>query len=163
MEGISILASPGAAAASILILTAVLLYRRRFRDGFIALAVGIGDLLQEAINLLIGRPRPQGFSEPGDASFPSSHVFHTVLLLGVLLAVLLPVLHRGWQRWTLVGLAFSLALLMGFSRIYLGAHWPSDVLGAYVLGGLALWGVLSLRGLLRAVRRGQRPRPPERS
>ena len=51
------------------------------------------------------------------------------------------------RRTLQVGLAL-LILVMGASRVYLGVHWPSDVIGGYLLGGLALGGLIWLRNRL---------------
>jgi len=48
-------------------------------------------------------------------------------------------LQPGWLRGLLIATLAALIVLVGFSRIYLGAHWLSDVVAGYLLGGLILW------------------------
>lgn len=113
-------------------------------------------LLPDPLNYLmkgaIGRPRPDPdllFLEPSAVvtglSFPSGHVVHFVVFFG-LLALVLP----SWRAmsppavWMLRLSCLALILLAGLGRIALGAHWPSDVLGGYLLGLLCLRGLLTL-------------------
>ncbi len=89
---------------------------------------------------VVDRPRPtisavQVFGQFRHESFPSGHVFFYVSYFGFLLFLLYVLLKPGrWRRALL--LIFSLPLVsIGVSRVYLGAHWPSDVIGAYLVGG----------------------------
>ncbi|HWS55270.1 MAG TPA: phosphatase PAP2 family protein [Pyrinomonadaceae bacterium] len=123
--------------------------RRRFSEGAaLALSAGGGALVNKAFKVLIGRPRPAaelvGFSYTGGGeSFPSGHVSFYVCYFGFLFFVAFAILPRGsWQRRAALVLAALPVLLVGFSRVTLRAHWPSDVAGAYLLSGL--WLALSL-------------------
>jgi undecaprenyl-diphosphatase len=58
--------------------------------------------------------------------------------------VIYTLLKRSWMRSLLLALLGMFILLVGISRIYLGQHWASDVLGAYLLGGFLLAGILLL-------------------
>jgi len=98
-------------------------------------------LLVETIKVLADRDRPFlpfedvrviGWREKGD-SFPSGHTTQ-IFFLATLLILRFPLI---WQA-SLVG--YAVAVLVGFTRIYVGAHYPRDVLGGAVLGGI--WGIL---------------------
>lgn len=76
----------------------------------------------------------------GGGSFPSNHALNNAAA-----AVVLSAYYR-----KLTWLWVAIALLIGFSRVYVGVHYPSDVLGGFVIGGLVGWGAaLALRGKLR--------------
>jgi len=124
-------------------------WRRRFSEGAgIVLSAGAGGLLSKALKILVGRPRPSadlvGFSYLSDEmSFPSGHVTFYVCYFGFLFFVAYAVLPRGsLSRRLALALAALPVLLVGLSRVYLRAHWPSDTLGAYLFAGL--WLGLSL-------------------
>jgi len=144
MEFISIFGNPGVAPLSILI-TALIFFRTRYqREGWFTLSVAIPDLFNILIKIAVHRPRPTladakvllKFTQSG---FPSGHVVHYVVFFGFLLVVMfankkIPSLCR-----ISVGiLSAFLILTVSISRIYLGAHWATDVLGGYLFGFIYL-------------------------
>jgi len=142
-----IVSSFGQLSVTILLFLLVLsfLYRKGYRKeaAFIP-AVLLTPALNVLLKELVARPRPAGtFANALDPlsqySYPSGHVMYFVVFFGFLafLAASLPKLK---PKWRLLWLSISLPLiiLVGLSRVYLGAHWPSDVVGAYLIGGLYL-------------------------
>ncbi len=130
--------------------TAFLFFAARRRSeafGLFVSTAGSG-LLNRAIKMLIARPRPAApvvnvLREHGGQSFPSGHVTFYVCYFGFLFFIayaLLP--KRTLARRVALTVTASMVALVGLSRVYLGAHWPSDTIGAYFLGGL--WLGLSL-------------------
>jgi undecaprenyl-diphosphatase len=129
------------------------LYARRRSEAFALLFCTAGSgLLNRAIKMLIARPRPAApdvnvFRLHGGQSFPSGHVTFYVCYFGFLFFVayaLLP--KRSLARRVALTLTSLMIALVGLSRVYLGAHWPSDTIGAYFLGGLWLGFSLYLYG-----------------
>jgi membrane-associated phospholipid phosphatase len=146
----------------VLLMTAVLgavLYRMGQRQWLLPLLLCVpgGMLLNVGVKQLVQRARPQ-FDDPlvtlGSYSFPSGHAAAATLFYGFLTAFLLAHLRsRGWKA-AVIAIAVTMVLLVGFSRVYLGAHYPSDVVGG-IVEGLA-WLLLCLGGIakLRRRRRG---------
>lgn len=98
----------------------------------VALAVPLGMLLNVLLKNIFQRARPS-FEHPlltlTTYSFPSGHTAAATLLYGVVAAYLVCTC-RGWQRVLMVCLAVVMVALVGLSRIYLGAHYLSDVVAA---------------------------------
>ena len=100
-------------------------------------------LINVLIKEYIQRPRPtvelvDVFSLLNSYSFPSGHVMFYVGFFGFLGFLAFTLLKRSWMRMLLLTIFGIFILLVGVSRIYLGQHWASDVLGAYLLGSLIL-------------------------
>jgi membrane-associated phospholipid phosphatase len=118
------------------------------RPEAIALAVTLAGsaALGQAIKLVFARPRPHLFpwlTAAGGWSFPSGHTLNAVILAG-LLAWLVGRRLSGRRRVVLDVVVGLWAALVGLSRVYLGVHYPSDVLASVAVGGLCLlaaWGV----------------------
>ena len=138
---------PGFLPQSVLItvLIAILLdfYGMRWEAAVSLLASTLSGLTNELIKDLIRRPRPaidvvDVFAVLDSYSFPSGHVMFYTILFGFVCYVAYTGLKRSLLRSLLLSALGMLILLVGLSRIYLGQHWASDVLGAYLLGGLIL-------------------------
>ena len=101
------------------------------------IAVPGGMLLNECVKLLVHRHRPfvdGPFVDWSGYSFASGHTMGATLLYGQLLLFLLPLLNGRRLRFACVLGAASLVVLVGFSRIALGAHFLTDVLAGIVFG-----------------------------
>lgn len=100
------------------------------------LTMGSGILLNRAVKLLIRRPRPSVdiLMHYGSFSFPSGHSSAAALIVGCLIILASKIIARQWFRRFLIVLLIILTLAVGFSRIYVGAHYPSDVLAGWCLG-----------------------------
>ena len=119
-------------------------FRRRSEAAGLALSAGGGGLITNTLKALIARPRPAaelvGFAYEGRGlSFPSGHVTFYVCYFGFLFFVAYALLPRGsFVRRAALVLTALPVVVIGFSRVYLRAHWPSDTLGAYLVAGLWL-------------------------
>jgi len=111
--------------------------------GITILAAGVISPINDAFKLAINRPRPTPeqvniIGTNHGSGFPSGHTFFATIFLGILAYLLFTSLRSRSLRWLSLMVLILLAFLVGISRIYLGAHWPSDVLGGYVIGGFVL-------------------------
>jgi membrane-associated phospholipid phosphatase len=122
----------------------------RFRlEALFVLLTSSSSLLNVLVKRLIKRPRPtqelvtvvRVINEP---SFPSGHVMYYVNFYGLLIYLLATNWRSGKLRNALIGILTGLIGTIGPSRVYLGAHWPSDVMAGYVYGGLWFSGLITL-------------------
>jgi undecaprenyl-diphosphatase len=109
--------------------------RHRLATYLVVTVVG-GSLVDTAVKVLVNRPRPQ-VDHPLDTafgtSFPSGHALASTITYGALLLAFLPALGRR-SRPVAIGVAVFIVLAVGTSRLLLGVHFLTDVVGGYVLG-----------------------------
>lgn len=123
---------------------------------FVLVATAGGGLLSYALKLGFERPRPDLVAHLVDVStlsFPSGHAMGsavTFLTLGVLVV---RTQRRRRLKAYVLAVAIGLTLLVGLSRIYLGVHWPTDVLAGWCAG--SAWALMCWVVLLLLQRRGQ--------
>lgn len=124
----------------------LLLRRRRIVLAGWAVAFAGAALLDAALKLLIHRPRPPGaadFLTHLSWSFPSGHALGSFVGFGMLTYLLLLAARRRSHRVGVVAAAAGLVLAIGLSRLYLGVHYLSDVMGGYAVGTLWLSACIS--------------------
>ena len=98
-------------------------------------------LLNEWLKLIVRRHRPfvdGWFVDWSGYSFASGHTIGATLLYGQLALFIVPLLKKIYLRRAVVAMAVAFVLIVGFSRIALGAHYFTDVLGGIILGNLWL-------------------------
>ena len=115
----------------------LLAIRRRWRLALYLLIAGAGALvLDPVLKSLVGRLRPvvaHPVAHGNGNSFPSGHSLSSIVCYGALLLVFLPAARGRWRRALAAGIV-TLVALIGISRILLGVHYISDVLGGWALG-----------------------------
>lgn len=141
----------------LIVLTAIFFWIVGLRlEALLVVAVSAAsELLNGGIKLLVNRPRPSTrlvdvISHASGQSFPSGHVMSYVAYFGLIFSLSIILLKRNrWWHYLILIIAAFFVILVGPSRIYLGDHWASDVLGAYLIGGIllgvSLWIYLKLR------------------
>ncbi|WP_067563555.1 phosphatase PAP2 family protein [Nocardia acidivorans] len=113
-------------------------------------ALGSGALVFFG-KLLIGRPRPPLIDRmvvETNYSYPSGHALGSAVVVGVVVAAVLLPLLRGVWRMLLVAVTVLFLLGVGVSRLYLGVHWPTDIVAGWIFGVLWLGLCFSFRPVL---------------
>jgi len=151
VRDVSALGSTGILTLIVVIVTGYLLVIRSIDKAlFLVAAVTLGTLLNRVLKLLIARPRPDIVPHAtyvSNESFPSGHAANSAivyLVLGLMLAAL--VQSPAAKRYVFAVCVF-ITTIVGLSRIYLGVHWPSDVIAGWLVGGI--WALLCWVALTR--------------
>jgi undecaprenyl-diphosphatase len=118
------------------VVVAVFLWNRR--AGWLLALGALGSLIDQVVKVSIGRHRPTAdvvaILEPSNGySYPSGHAVFFTWLWFMLAASLSPHIRPRWRK-LLWGLAAALILLACIGRVWAGAHWPTDVIGGFLLG-----------------------------
>ena len=119
------------------------LHQRYRMAAFVAMSIGAGYALSHLLKLGFDRPRPELVphgQQVYTSSFPSGHSMAAALAFLTLAALLSRIEERPTQVF-LLGTALGMTALVGISRVYLGVHWPTDVLGGCAMG--TFWAILA--------------------
>lgn len=131
---------------AMIIVTAVIfwLVRLRLEAVFVLAVCLVSSLLNGLIKLIVARPRPTSnlvdiLYKVGGQSFPSGHVMSYLTYFGLLFSFGIILFKRDrWWHYLFLIIPAAFVVLVGPSRIYLGDHWATDVLGGYLFGGILL-------------------------
>jgi undecaprenyl-diphosphatase len=152
LEGISWLGKPLLLGVCIAIGATYAYFRGRRRLAlYLAVTAIGGGLVDSAVKLMVNRPRPvldHPIASAFGKSFPSGHAMSSTVTYGALLLVFLPAVPKAW-RWLAITLTTVLVLTIGISRLLLGVHFVSDVLGGYALGLAWLFGSAAMFNIWR--------------
>ena len=157
---VSRLGGPSVLAVLGVILAAVFVGHRWWRGAIVLFVAMAGaSVLDTTLKLAFHRARPTpyfGYGLPESYSFPSGHALFSFCFFTAGAALLAPRLQHPVLRWLVWAVAAALILAIGFSRIYLRVHYPSDVLAGYAVG--LIWSSVLIVGdrvaHARARRRG---------
>lgn len=117
------------------------------RAGMLAIAMIGTWVLNDTLKDAFQRARPDpyfGILPPHNYSFPSGHSLFSFCFFGLIGAMFIPQLRTGIQRIAACSLVAIVIVLVGFSRVYLGVHYPTDVVGGWLVGLAWLSAVIAL-------------------
>lgn len=130
----------GSTVRSLVTLAAVgfMLLQTRYRTAiFLLLTAASGELLDFGMKHLFNRPRPTivpHLRETFSTSFPSGHAMGAAIVYLTLGAVLMRAAQTRQTKIYIISVAVLLTMLAGVSRVYLGVHYPTDVIGGWIVG-----------------------------
>lgn len=143
MKGISYVTGDWRGAV-LVIVSGIIFWRYLGRlEGVVLIFSGVISTINEVFKIVIGRPRPAAdmvhvFVAETGKSFPSGHAFLSVVVLGMMAYLLITHQTKHYLKVLTASVFTVFILWVGVSRIYLGAHWMSDVIGGYITGSLFL-------------------------
>ncbi|MDT0439857.1 MULTISPECIES: phosphatase PAP2 family protein [Streptomyces] len=142
---------------AVVVVLLVVRWADRWTAVWLAAACALGALLQQALKAAVDRPRPvwpDPVATASFAAFPSGHAMTATVVCGLLLWLLR---RRGTTpaRWRAALAAGAVSVLgVGLTRIWLGVHWPSDVLGGWLLGATVVAAAVTVHRRLHPAGRG---------
>ncbi len=141
----------------------LLLGRRRVEAAWLAASAVGASILNTSLKSMLHRPRPElvpHLATVSNASFPSGHAMISAAIYLTIGLMLSEVQTRRSARIFVMTFCSLLVLLIGVSRIYLGVHWPTDVLSGWCLGSIWALAVFAISRTLRS--RSRAPRTTRR-
>lgn len=130
---------PVLAALCLVVVVALMRWRRWDEARFVVGAVAAGALFRWGVLPIIARVRPDTpYAEHLGWAYPSGHALYSITAALVLLFIALPLQRTRLETMALCGLVLLWPATVGVSRAVLGAHWAGDVLGGWLLGATAV-------------------------
>lgn len=115
----------------------LVLNERKYSATLLLVSAGGGLLLNGVLKLGFNRPRPTIFLpvvQAVSSSFPSGHAMSSAIVYGTVAYLAARLHRRRWARWLVMAFALVVIVLISFSRMYLGVHYPSDVVAGVMIG-----------------------------
>jgi len=137
------------------------LTKHKYSALLLLVATGGGLLLDMVLKLQFNRPRPHVFiwgTQAFGSSFPSGHAMGATVTYSTVAYLAARLHRRSWARWLTMLMALVVIFLIGVSRMYLGVHYPSDVLAGAIMG--LAWAAFCM-ATLEAIQRFAERRAPE--
>lgn len=157
MRDFTAMGSTGVLTLMVLAIAGFLAMTRKTHAALFVLAsVAGGVAISQAMKWAFGRPRPELVphgAEVYTASFPSGHSMMSAIVYLTLGALLARTQSGQRVKVYILSIAVVLTVLVGVSRVYLGVHWPTDVLAGWALGGV--WALACWLAMLWLQERGQ--------
>lgn len=140
-----------------------LVIRRQYHAAVLVVVAALGGvLLMNVLKAFFARPRPAlvpHLARVASPSFPSGHALTAAVIYLTLAALLARLVEQRRVKAYLIGVALAVTLVVGFTRVYLGVHYPSDVLAGWAIG--LAWAVLCWSVASYLQRRGTVEKPRE--
>jgi undecaprenyl-diphosphatase len=138
MIDLTALGGPTVLTLVVLAVAGFLLLQTRYRTALFVVVTWLsGELVNTAMKHAFNRPRPTivpHLREAFSSSFPSGHAMESAIVYLTLGAILMRVAERRITKLYCLGIAILLTVLVGASRVYLGVHYPTDVIGGWTIG-----------------------------
>jgi undecaprenyl-diphosphatase len=135
-----------AGLASLLAATLAILWFVHWRRAVVIMVITMAGaaVLVDALKLGFHRSRPVpyfGITAPSSFSYPSGHALFSFVFFGTLAALVTARIGRLWIRAIIWAASVAMIAAIGYSRIYLGVHYPTDVIGGYLTALIWVWTV----------------------
>ena len=138
LEDLTALGGPTVLILVILAVVGFLVLQTRYRTALLVAAIAItGEMVNTAMKFGFNRPRPSvvpHLRAVFSSSFPSGHAMESAIVYLTLGAILMRVAERRLTKLYILGIAMLLTFLVGVSRVYLGVHYPTDVIAGWIVG-----------------------------
>jgi undecaprenyl-diphosphatase len=135
---ITALGGPTVLGLSVVAVTGYLLLHGLHRNALFVLGASVGGwVLNDLLKAFFARPRPTvvpHLREVSSLSFPSGHALTSAVVFLTLGTLLMRVAKRRLVKWYCISIAMCATALVGASRVYLGVHYPTDVIGGWLVG-----------------------------
>lgn len=143
MKGLSFITGSWRVAPLVIIAGILMLWRVGKWEALLIVMAGMSSFSDSIFKIAVDRPRPTAdlvtvYANETDRSFPSGHAFFAAIFLGLVAYLAFTRFRDRNLRILTLSSILALILLIGASRVYLGAHWASDVLGGYLFGTVFL-------------------------
>ena len=145
-EDITALGSATVLGLAVCAVVGFLVLQGMYKNAAFVLVASIGGwFLNDLLKSMFARPRPSivpHLREVWSLSFPSGHALTSAVVYLTLGALLMRVAERRLVKWYCISLAMTATALVGASRVFLGVHYPTDVLGGWLIGlcwALVFW------------------------